>query len=87
MANIKNVMIDGKDVEYVFENSALTIGGGIISALSEGDHTVRIFTDSGAVDFVFGYKIVPPEPVDKTGMAISVIAIAAGGCVAIAFTA
>ncbi len=87
MANIKNVMIDGKDVEYVFENSALTIGGGIISALREGDHTVRIFTDSGAVDFVFGYKIVPPEPVDKTGMAISVIAIAAVGCVAIAFTA
>ena len=48
---------------------------------------MRIFTDSGAVDFVFGYKIVPPEPVDKTGMAISGIAIAAVGCVAIAFTA
>lgn len=85
LANISGVTIDGKEVKYTYADSALTIDGGVISALGEGDHTVRILTDKGSANFVFGYEIIPPAPVNKTGIIISIIAAVLCACLIAAF--
>ena len=85
LASVQNVLLDGKEIEYSCVNSMLTLSQDVISALAEGDHTLRIITDKGSIDFVFGYKIVPPAPVNKTGIVVSIISVALVGCLIIGF--
>ncbi len=85
LAQLQSVWIDGKSVAYDFADSVLSFGADTVDALSDGDHTLRIVTDKGAAEFVFGYAFVPPPPVNKTGAVVSVIASVLVGCVLIAF--
>lgn len=84
-ATVEAVLLDGKPVEYALENSSLTLSGDVVAALKTGDHTLRIRTDQGALEYVFGFTVVPPAPVDRTGMIISIVAAVLIGCAAAAF--
>lgn len=74
------VTIDGREVEFVYNDSTVIISKNIITELRDGDHTLAMYTQGGVAEYVFGYEFIPPEPENMTGAYLSTalwIAVAA----------
>lgn len=84
-AAVTGVTLDGREVEFTFDRGRVILADSFKDGLTDGVHSLKILTDRGALEYGFRFKVIPPEPVDRTGMIVSIVSAALVGCAVLGF--